>query len=205
MNMSAIVNRAAAALAPAGDIRNRLSRLPIVSRFAGEERGIAAVEFALIVPIMVSAYLGSVDLTQAVMVDRKVSVMTSAIGDLVAQTDQIDDTEMANILAISAALMSPYDASTIKLRVTSLEITDEKNSGKRKAKVQWSDGKNQTAYPKNTEILIPESIAVNATSVIFTEASYVFKPLFGQIITSSITLEDAYYHVPRVADQVERK
>ncbi|MCB1473597.1 MAG: pilus assembly protein [Rhodobiaceae bacterium] len=186
-------------------LRDKLSRLPLVRRFFGEDRGVAAVEFALIVPVMVTAYLGSVDLTQAVMVDRKVSVMASAVGDLVAQTDEITNAEMSNIFDISASLLSPFDASTIKLRVSSLEITTDKQGTKRKAKVQWSDGKNQTAYPKNTEILVPESIAANATTVIYTEATYVFHPLFGQIISSTITLEDEYYHVPRVADQVERK
>lgn len=182
-----------------------LRRLPLVGRFVHENKGVAAVEFALIAPIMVSAYLGSVDLTQGVMVDRKVSVMTSAIGDLVAQTGEINDAEMADIFDIAGALMSPYDAAPVKLRVTSLRITDKKKNGKRKAKVEWSDGKNQTAYAKNTLILVPESIAANATSVIYTESSYVFKPLFGQIITSSITMEDTYFHVPRVADTVERK
>ncbi|MCB1478587.1 MAG: TadE/TadG family type IV pilus assembly protein [Tepidamorphaceae bacterium] len=182
-----------------------MRKLPIIGRFIDEQRGVAAVEFALVAPIMVTAYLGSVDLTQAVMVDRKVSVMTSSIGDLVAQSEEITTPEINNIFDIASALMSPYDPSSIKLRVSSLEITDAKDGDKRKAKVQWSDGKNQSAYAKDTILPVPESIAVNATTVIFTEASYTFTPLFGQIVTSSINFEESYYHVPRASDAVERK
>lgn len=90
------------------------------------------------------------------------------------------------------------------MRVSSLEVTSQKQGDKRKAKVQWSDGKNTTAYPKNTEILVPESIAANTATVIFTEARYSFTPLFGQIVTSDIVMEDSYYHVPRVSDSVDR-
>ncbi|MFN0265272.1 TadE/TadG family type IV pilus assembly protein [Tepidamorphus sp. 3E244] len=182
-----------------------LQRLPLIGRFVSDERGIAAVEFALVAPVMVAAYLGSVDLTQGVMVDRKVSVMTSAIGDLVAQSEEITTPEINNIFNIANALMAPYDKSTIKLRVSSLEITKKKQGQKREAKVIWSDGKNQSAYAKDTEILVPESIAANATSVIFTEGSYTFTPLFGQIITEKLVLKDSYYHVPRISDSVARK
>lgn len=181
-----------------------LQRLPLVGRFLTQERGVAAVEFALVAPLMVTAYLGSVDLTQGVMVDRKVSIMASSVGDLVAQAEELSTSEINNIFDIAGALMAPYDQSSIELRVSSLEVTSQKQGDKRKAKVQWSDGKNTTAYPKNTEILVPESIAANTATVIFTEARYSFTPLFGQIVTSDIVMEDSYYHVPRVSDSVDR-
>ena len=179
------------------------ARLPLANRFVREDGGLAAVEFALIVPIMVSAYLGSVDLTQAIIVDRKVSVVTSSIGDLVAQTDVIDSGEMDNILDIAAALMAPYDPGPIAMRVTSLEITATQQGDERKAKVLWSDGRHMAPHPVNAEILVPENIAKNATTVIYTEGSYTFTPLFGQIITSTLTMEDEYFHIPRKSASVE--
>lgn len=201
--LSAGTSRSASA--PQTACARMLRKLPLVGRFIDEQRGVAAVEFALIAPLMVTAYLGSVDLTQAVMADRKVSVMASSIGDLVAQTEEITTSEINNIFDIANALMSPYDTSSIKLRVSSLEITNEKQGEKRKAKVLWSDGKSKPAYAKDTILLVPESIAANASTVIFTEANYTFTPLFGQIITSAIDFEDSYYHVPRSSDSVERK
>ncbi len=192
------------------DIRSKLrvpsrflARLPLANRFVREDGGLAAVEFALIVPIMVTAYLGSVDLTQAIMVDRKVSIVTSSIGDLVAQSEKMNSGDINNIFDIARALMSPYDTSTVAMRVTSLEITANQQGEERRAKVIWSEGQNKSPHPVNMEILVPESIAKNATSVILTEGSYTFTPLFGQIFTSSLTLEDEYYHIPRKSDEVE--
>ena len=204
MNTNPVATTNRPGSSPQSGIVRMMKKLPLVGRFIDEQRGVAAVEFALVAPMMVTVYLGSVDITQAVMVDRKVSVMASSIGDLVAQSEEITTPEINNIFDIAYALMSPYDTASIKIRVSSLQITSTKNGDKRKAKVQWSDGKNQSPYAKDTEVMVPESIAANASTVIFTEATYTFTPLFGQIITSAINFEESYYHVPRQSDAVER-
>ena len=51
-------------------------------RAAQDERGISAVEFALILPIMISMYLGAVEFGHALTIDRRVTSVASSAADL---------------------------------------------------------------------------------------------------------------------------
>ena len=50
----------------------------------------AAIEFALIVPIMAVMFIGAVELSQAITVDRRVTQVASSTADLVARADTTD-------------------------------------------------------------------------------------------------------------------
>src|SRR5262249_34725949 len=64
-------------------LNRRLSRK--LRRFARDKRGISAVEFAMLLPLMVTLYLGGVEVSQAVAIDRKVTLIARTVADLVAQ------------------------------------------------------------------------------------------------------------------------
>ena len=57
----------------------------LVARFGGDERGISAVEFALLLPLMVTLYLGTVEVSQGVAIDRKVTLTARTVADLASQ------------------------------------------------------------------------------------------------------------------------
>ena len=61
-----------------GSIERRLRRL------IGDERGVSAVEFALLLPLMLTLYLGAVEVSQGIGADRKVTLTARTIGDLVS-------------------------------------------------------------------------------------------------------------------------
>ena len=46
-----------------------------VRRLLRDKRGISAVEFAMLLPLMVTLYLGGVEVSQAVAIDRKVTLI----------------------------------------------------------------------------------------------------------------------------------
>jgi Flp pilus assembly protein TadG len=75
-----------------GSIGRRLRRL------MGDEQGVSAIEFALLLPLMVSLYLGAVEMSQGIAADRKVTLTARSIGDLVSQVSSINNTDMSNAL-----------------------------------------------------------------------------------------------------------
>ncbi len=83
-------------------------------RLCGNRDGVSAVEFALIAPVMVLFYVGMVEISLALSVDRKVTNAASALADLVAQDDVITDGEMVDILNAGSAIIAPYDAGSVR-------------------------------------------------------------------------------------------
>src|SRR5450631_3838348 len=85
---------------------------------AGDCSGIAATEFAVIVPIMLVMFFGTVEFSSGVAVDRKVTLMARTLSDLTSQSTTVSTTDMTNFFAASAAIMTPYSATPTKSTIS---------------------------------------------------------------------------------------
>lgn len=79
-----------------------------VRHLAGDERGVSAVEFAMLLPLMTTLYLGGVEVSQGVSIDRKVTLTARTVTDLVSQVASINNAGMNNVLTASTAVLSPF-------------------------------------------------------------------------------------------------
>jgi Flp pilus assembly protein TadG len=169
------------------------------SRFNADRRGVSAIEFAMIAPLMITLYLGGVEVTQGVSVNRKTTIVAHTVADLVAQDTNVTNTEMTDILAASATVASPYSATNLKVTVSSITID---STGK--ATVAWSDSYNGTARSVGSTVTLPTALAVANTSLIWGEVTYSYKPMFGWTMTGTFTLGDTIYMRPRLANFITR-
>ena len=167
------------------------SKSNILRRLAGDRRGVSAVEFALVAPLMVGLYFGVVETSDGVSANRKVSLVTAALANLSAQVSTISSSDMTNILDASSAIVAPYDKSKLKITVSCINIDSTK-----KATVKWSVTRNGSA---NTGTMtLPSALAVASTQIILAEASYAYTPTVGYNITGTINLSDKMYMSPRI-------
>src|SRR5580698_4218179 len=97
-------------------------------------RGIAAIEFAMIVPIMLVMFFGTVEFSSGVAVDRKVTLVARTLSDLTSQSLSVATTDTANFFAASTAILTPYSATPAKAAISELYI----NPSTLKATVQWN-------------------------------------------------------------------
>jgi Flp pilus assembly protein TadG len=164
-----------------------------------DERGVSAVEFALLLPLMVTLYLGGVEVSQGLTIDRKVTLVARTVADLAAQATTISNSDMTNILNASTAVMLPYSISNVKVTVSQVSI-DANN----KATIAWSDTKNGTARTKGSTITLPSALNIANSSLIWSEVSYDYKPVIGYVITGTMKLTDQIYMRPRLSDSVTR-
>lgn len=163
------------------------------SRFRRDTRGVSAVEFALILPLLLVLYLGGVVLTHAITVDRKVTAATSAIGDLVAQATEVSNADLDNIFNAATAVLAPYGDASLRLVVSSVEVTDDG------ATILWSAARNATSHEPGSPIALPPGVSVPDTTVIVAEGEYLYESTIGQLITDGITLREIFYLRPRAA------
>ena len=88
----------------------------------------------MLLPVMITLYLGAVEVSQGIGIDRKVTLTTRTVADLASQVASINNADMSNILNASSAVIAPYDTSRLQVTVSAVEIDSNGI-----AKVAWSD------------------------------------------------------------------
>jgi len=107
-----------------------------ISRLASDRRGVSAVEFALIAPLLITLYIGIVQVTLGLSADRKLTAAASTVADLVAQSESINGGGLADIFAAGDAVLQPYPSDGLSIRVTSLRADSAGNIS-----LVWSQGR----------------------------------------------------------------
>ena len=194
----------------------RLGFLKRCIAFAEDRRGVSAVEFALLLPLMVTVYFGTVQLSQGIGIYGKVSSVSSTVANLATQFSTIANADMSNILAASSTIVAPY--ATNVLAVTVSGVTIDKNG---KATIAWSDTVGGAARPVGqviplcgiqTTLCIPSALAVASTFLVWGESQYAYTPPIGAAImgvislpiSGTITLKDQIFMSPRISSTITR-
>jgi Flp pilus assembly protein TadG len=167
----------------------------ILGQFLSDRRGVSAVEFALLAPMMITLYVGCAEVSDGVGADRKVSLTAAALANLSAQVTTISSSDMTNILDASSAIISPYSTSQLKITLSCINIDANKN-----ATVKWSVTRGGSAH--SGSITIPSALAVANSQLLFGEASYEYKPSIGYTVTGTLNLSDRMYMSPRITAPV---
>jgi Flp pilus assembly protein TadG len=168
---------------------NRRSFAP--DRLVRDTRGVSAVEFALIAPLMVSLYLGCVEISDGVSAQRKVTLIASTVANLTAQSTTLVTTDVSNILDASTAIIYPYSSSTLRMTVSCIAIDANKN-----ATVKWSVTRNGSAL--SGSVTIPSALQVANSQLVYAQVSYGYRPAVGYTITGTLTLSETMYMMPRI-------
>lgn len=163
------------------------------------EKGISAVEFALIAPLMVLIYFGCIELSLLMRVDRRVTTTASSLGDLTARLVTVSDADMQELYNAAAVTMQPYDAKNARMRLTS--VVDD---GDGETRVDWSDGFNMTPYAKDALITVPEGLVPSPGSVIVAEVEFEYESTVALVLDASQTLKDTFYLRPRRVTKINR-
>jgi len=163
-----------------------------------DRSGLSAVEFALILPVMLLLYLGGCELTQALAIKRLVSITSGTVTNLVAQYTTISvSTQMPDILNASAQVLTPYPSSNATVVVTC--ITVDANGV---ATVAWSQALNGTGRTVGTIFTLPASLDTPNTTVILGETTYAYTPFYDFLNMGSVPLYSAVYMFPRASSTI---
>jgi Flp pilus assembly protein TadG len=174
-------------------------------RFAGDRRGVAALEFALIAPLMVMTYFGVAELTEGLMASRKVSTVASSIGDLAAQAAAVTPSQLGDIFTIGQTLMLPYSTTSEPLTMRLSSVTVDASNVPR---VDWSQGSGMAALAKGSAVALPLAPKAlpsdpnlpfigQGQSVIVAEAHYAFASPVARYLPAVSDLHDTLYLSPR--------
>ncbi|MBA1139597.1 TadE/TadG family type IV pilus assembly protein [Mesorhizobium neociceri] len=179
------------------------------TRFCSDRRGIAAIEFAFIVPVLLIMYFVTMEASQAIETSKKVSRIGSMVADLITQQQTVVAADIDAIMKIGTSTLQPYNRSTPTIIVTAIQVTTETPP---KVKVVWSRklvaGTNIVDAAKDTITTVPATLKIADTFLIRVESQLAYKPIVTWSADSekrlgltsafdSITMGETYYLRPR--------
>ena len=161
-------------------------------------QGVAAIEFALTLPFLLILCFGGVEIMDGVTLDRQVSLIATTVGNIVTQYTTISaSTQMPDILNAAAQIMLPYTASNTGIVVSLVSI-----NGSGQATVTWSQALHATARTTGSTVSVPSAMDTPNTTVVLSEASYAYTPVFDFIHVGTLHLAHSIYMVPREATTI---
>jgi Flp pilus assembly protein TadG len=143
-------------------------------RLARDRRGVSAIEFAMIAPILILLYVGIVEVGNLLTIYRRTAAVASTAADLTAQAKSVTTADLDDIVKASGAILTPYPTSSLKIVLSSV-VADDKNVGE----VAWSYGSNAAPRGKDTVYPVPAGLTQPNSSVIVAEVTYDYKPTLG--------------------------
>ena len=162
--------------------------------FRKDERGVSAVEFAFVLPIMFALLLASWETTRAMMVKKKADSAAMTLSDLVTQGTSIDQGSFNGIQKAVESIMYPYENMNTRLRVIGISVDNKK-----KITVKWdfSTGADLDANSLPADLLIANSFYVMSAA----EVDYA--PVFGSEVIGAMTFRDTSIMVPRISAEIK--
>lgn len=198
-----------------GAMRSAAGRLRAMARrFAGARAGVAAVEFAFIAPVLLSLYFVTMEVSQAIEVNKKVGRVGSMVADLLTQQQSITKSEVDAILKIGESILQPYNRSKGAIEVTAIQITDEESP---KVQVVWSrkleNGTTGPGVAKGSTTTVPAKLKIRDTFLMRVESELSYKPVITWAADQKkvlglaaafdgISMAERYYLRPRMSETV---
>lgn len=168
-------------------------------RLIKDLRAVSATEFAMVLPFLVTLYLGGYQLSDAISAYRKVTFTTRTIADLASQYTSVSDTDLDTILNASEQVLAPY-----KTQNATMQITQVKVDASLVSTVDWSRGKNVADLAVGTAYALPSSIKQANTYVIIAVVNYNYTPVVAPTLVGSIPMKDQIILSPRAANQIKK-
>src|SRR6202020_3396668 len=114
-----------------------------VRKFSTAAAGVAATEFASVVPFMLVLLVGGAELGDGMAINVKVSATAHSVADMVTQNTSLSTASMQNILTGATAIIAPYPVNSNQLTVTVSEVSSDANGN---LTLQWSKSYNGSSF-----------------------------------------------------------
>lgn len=182
----------------------------VAGRFRRNASGVAVVEFALILPLLILLYFGSIEASSLYTVDRRVTVIAGTVGDLIARWDPgsantpIPEGTFTSYFAAANVIMRPYGTGALQ-QVVSLIYIDPAGA----ATVMWSRATGTGAAPRTTNSSYPLAATAQLNQMargttggylVVAEVYNLYKPVLGLVFNEALNLSHASFFLPRFGD-----
>ncbi|MBS0384163.1 MAG: pilus assembly protein [Proteobacteria bacterium] len=169
-------------------------------RFGRERKGLAAIEFAFLLPVMVFVLLASVDLINALGTYRRAENVAASLADVISRDTSVSNAEITGLWSAVAMLMYPDTDTVMSERVSSVMINSATS-----ATVVWSEAHNgATQLSVGSTVALPPQMMIAGSSLIMAETTYHYTSPMHFLFPSSVNFSHTVYRRSRLVDPIQR-
>jgi Flp pilus assembly protein TadG len=168
----------------------------LLHHFRKNKKGLAAVEFALILPVMMTLFFGVVEVSQLLGARAAVANVASVTADLVAQKSAMTTGEMSNVFSAAETILYPYPTAAAQITISSI-VYDTASKSLTSGRVAWSCTKNGTAKSVGSTADLPDGLMTEDGSVIVSEIKYDYASPTTQMVAGVVPMTNIFYTKPR--------
>jgi Flp pilus assembly protein TadG len=170
------------------------------------EQGLAAVEFAFVLPILITMLLGLVELSQALACRADVTNMASTGADLIAQESSVTTADMQNVFNALNAMLFGFDTAQAKVTISS--IIDDGSNGAT-GTVAWTCSTGADSHRVGDTVDLPQpvgggtnQIMTSGGSLVLSEITYQYNSPIAYFLVGTKYFNNSFYTHPRRVAQI---
>lgn len=170
--------------------------------FHRDEGGIAVVEFGLALPLLMTLFYGTIEITRYILIVQKVEKLAHTVADVTAQSQTVTVASLNQVMLAASDIMNPYSLSTNgRILVSSLYRAADANN----ATVNWryEGGGTLSANSQIGTVGATPNVPGGFTfdqrdNLISAEVYYRFSPLISSQFFGTTTIYRSAFYKPRL-------
>jgi len=162
-----------------------------------DERGGAAVDMIVLLPIMIMIFVGVVELTSILRLDRKVVSAAQTTADLITQRREVSSGDLDDIVRAAELILEPYPASGLTVGIVGVQYNEDSGA----AEILWTKSENGGSAPN--ALAVAAGLGAKGEGVVVVRGTYDYTPVFFDFIMGQTTLDETTVLRPRRSSIVE--
>lgn len=176
-------------------------RRPIGPSILRCRSGMVAVEFALVVPLLIILWTGVIEVGNLLLISSRVVAASQTAADLTAREQCIGNDELTDIFAGLSAVLTPYPDSDATYDLASVVFDPSTGT----PSVDWRELRG--IADADNDILADSvlNLGGRGDSVIVGTVTYTYTPMFAAILPTDFTFSETAVYRPRRTRAVARQ
>ena len=148
----------------------------LFKKYIHDRRGTAAVEAALIMPVLLFMYMGIVDLGNALVVNKKAVSAAQIASDLLARQEIVDDADIEDAMIAARLALQPYDTTSFGIDIAGVRF----DTPAAVPTLIWRETFNMT--PNEAIVAETNGLGLENEGVIAVTVRYVYDLIFAYVL-----------------------
>ncbi len=167
--------------------------------FWKDNKGLAAVEVSLVLPVLLTILLGMVDLGHGMMVKKKAIGAAQMVGDLLTRTATVTQGDINDAILAGSLAIAPYPSSNYGIDIASMQFVGDQAT----PEVLWRETYNTSPNDSVEEYV--DGLGVKGDGVMVVTVNYDFEPYFTGFIMDRFTFSEVSFTRGRRAAVVRKE